>query len=75
VTDVAKVRLGGWEIRRMGYVLCSFFVFFCFVFGLKMYVNSKKVAMVTSGLEQSGRSHSGAGCNGHLGACGTRSHA
>jgi hypothetical protein len=30
VTDVAKVRLGGWEIRRMGSVLCM--CFFVFVF-------------------------------------------
>jgi hypothetical protein len=34
VMDVAKVRLGGWEIRRMGSVLCMCFFCFCFFDGL-----------------------------------------
>jgi hypothetical protein len=40
-----------------------------------MYMNVKKVAMVTLEGEQLGLSHLVAECNGHLGACGTRSHA
>jgi hypothetical protein len=42
---------------------------------VKMHMNAKKVAMVTSEGEQSGLSHLVAECNGHLGACGMRSHA
>jgi hypothetical protein len=66
--------VGGKSVGWVLYCVCVF-LFLFFLWFVKMYMNAKKVAMVTLEGEQSGLSHLVAQCNGHLGACGMRSHA